>query len=103
MIKGSVFYPNAADAQFDFDYYCNVHIPLIAHLLADALISSSVDAGLAGGTPNEAPAYIAMGHLFFESVEVFQTSFAPHADKISADVLNFTNTQPHIQISNIKL
>ncbi|HDZ34363.1 MAG TPA: EthD family reductase, partial [Pseudoalteromonas sp.] len=39
MIKVSVLYPNADDAQFDFDYYCNVHIPLIAELLGDALIS----------------------------------------------------------------
>ncbi|WP_166113704.1 EthD family reductase [Pseudoalteromonas sp. Z9A5] len=103
MIKVSVLYPNAADAQFDFDYYCNAHIPLIADLLGDALISGSADAGLAGGTPNEAPTYIAMGHLVFESVEVFQNSFAPHADKILADLANFTNTQPQIQISEIKL
>ncbi|MEM5514097.1 EthD family reductase [Pseudoalteromonas sp. AS84] len=103
MIKVSVLYPNADDAQFDFDYYCNVHIPLIAELLGDALISSSADAGLAGGAPNEAPAYIAMGHLVFESVESFQNSFAPHTDKILADLVNFTNTQPQIQISEIKL
>ncbi|MBH0040498.1 EthD family reductase [Pseudoalteromonas sp. SWN166] len=103
MIKVSVLYPNKDDAQFDFDYYCNVHIPLITELLGDALISGSVDAGLAGGAPNEALAYIAMGHLVFESVESFQNSFGPHTDKILADLVNFTNTQPQIQISEIKL
>jgi hypothetical protein len=36
-------------------------------------------------------------------VEQFQESFGAHAAEIVGDVPNFTNTQPTIQISEIKL
>ena len=101
MIKVSVLYPNNESATFDMDYYCKTHLPLVAELVGKALISSSADAGLARGAPGEAPTYIAMGHLVFESAESFQQAFAPHQEVIAADLVNFTNVSPVIQISNI--
>jgi uncharacterized protein (TIGR02118 family) len=103
MIKVSVMYPNTTNSTFDIDYYCNTHFPLVTSLLGDALKGGSVDSGLAGGVPNEEPAFIAMGHLMFNSIEEFQASFGPHAATIMADLANFTNIQPTIQISDIKL
>lgn len=103
MIKVSVMYPNSSDVNFDIDYYCNTHIPMVAKLLGGALKKCSVDAGIAGGAPEEPPFFIAMGHLVFESVESFQQSFGPHGEEIMADLPNFTNAQPQIQISEIKL
>ena len=103
MIKVSVMYPNSEDATFDIDYYCNTHVPMVGSLLGDALKGGAVDSGIAGGAPGEAAKFIAMGHLTFESVEAFQNSFGPNAEKILADLPNFTNTQPQIQISEIKL
>ena len=103
MIKVSVIYPNSEDANFDIDYYCNTHIPMVGGLLGEALKGGAVDFGIAGGAPGEPAPFIAMGHLTFESVECFQASFGPHAEKILADVPNFTNTQPQIQISEIKV
>ena len=44
-----------------------------------------------------------MGHLLFDSVEAFLQAFAPHADAIVGDITNYTNTQPTIQISEVKL
>ncbi|TEW55675.1 EthD family reductase [Psychromonas sp. RZ22] len=101
MIKVTVLYPNSKDATFDMDYYCNTHLPLVAELVGDALITSNADLGMASSVPGEAAPYIAMGFLTFESVESFQQAFAPHQPIISADVANFTNTIPVIQISNI--
>lgn len=103
MIKVSVMYPNSADVTFDIDYYCNTHLPLVAELLGDALKGGAVDHGMAGGAPGEAPAFIAMGHMTLESVEAFQAAFGPHAEQIMGDLPNFTNAQPVIQISEIKL
>ncbi len=103
MVKVSVMYPNSPEAKFDIDYYCNNHVPMVMELLGDALKGGAVDSGLAGGTPGEEPAFIAMGHLKFESVESFQNSFGPNAEKLLADLPNFTNTKPQIQISEIKL
>jgi uncharacterized protein (TIGR02118 family) len=103
MIKVSVMYPNSSEAKFDIDYYCNTHMPMVAALLGDVLKNTTVDSGLAGGVPGEPAAFIAMGHLTFNSVEAFQVAFAPHADKIFSDIPNFTNTQPQIQLSEIVL
>ncbi|WP_166423631.1 EthD family reductase [Paraglaciecola sp. 20A4] len=101
MIKVSVLYPNSETATFDMDYYLATHLPLVAELVGNALVSAHADLGLAGGAPGEAPAYIAMGHLVFESVESFQQSFGPHQGAILADLVNFTNTHPTVQISDI--
>jgi uncharacterized protein (TIGR02118 family) len=44
-----------------------------------------------------------MGHLYFESVAEFQAAFAPHAAAIMADIPNYTNIQPVIQVSEVKM
>jgi uncharacterized protein (TIGR02118 family) len=62
-----------------------------------------VEYGLAGGIPEAPPPFLASGHLYFESVEAFQSAFSPHADKIMADVPRYTNTVPVVQISEVKL
>jgi uncharacterized protein (TIGR02118 family) len=103
MIKVSVLYPNSEDAKFDMDYYCNTHIPFAVELLGEALRKGEVDSGIAGALPGEAPAFVAMTHMTFDSVEAFQIAFAPQAEKIMADLPNFTNIQPKIQISEIKI
>ena len=103
MIKVSVMYPNSEGATFDTDYYCNTHVPMVGELLGDALKGGAVDAGIAGGGPGEDAPFIAMGHLNFESVEAFQGAFGPNAEQILADLPNFTNTQPQIQISEIRI
>ncbi len=101
MIKVSVFYPNDEGTSFDMDYYCNNHMPMVRERLGDACKDSAVEGGLVGGTPNSAPPYVAMGHLYFDSVEDFQSSFGPHADEIMGDVPNYTNIEPVIQVSQV--
>jgi uncharacterized protein (TIGR02118 family) len=53
--------------------------------------------------PDSPPAYLAMGHLLFDSVEAFQKAWEPHAQAIVGDIPNFTNTQPTVQVSEVKL
>ncbi len=103
MIKVSVMYPNNPNTKFDIDYYCNTHLPLVADCLGDALKGGAVDHGIAGGAPDEGPAFIAMGHMLFDTVEDFQNSFGPNAEKIMGDLPNFTNEQPVLQISEVKV
>jgi uncharacterized protein (TIGR02118 family) len=95
-------YPNSGDAKFDIDYYVNNHMNMVKELLGDVIKSSSVDSGISGGGPGVPAPFIAIGHITFESVESFQNSFGPHAEKILADTPNYTNTQPQMQISEIK-
>jgi uncharacterized protein (TIGR02118 family) len=61
-----------------------------------------VDQDLAGRARDAPAAFVAMGDLYFDSVEVFQEAFGPHAETIMADVPNYTDTQPNIQVSEIK-
>ena len=71
MIKISAMYPNNEGSKFDMDYYCNNHIPMLKELLGPSLLSMTVEQGLAGVAPGSPAPYIAMGHLFFESLESF--------------------------------
>jgi uncharacterized protein (TIGR02118 family) len=103
VIKVSILYPHSEGSKFDMDYYVSKHIPMVVDLTGEACKGSAVEQGLSGGTPDEPPAYAAMGHLLFESVEAFQQAFGPHADQIMADIPNYTDIQPKIQISEVKL
>jgi uncharacterized protein (TIGR02118 family) len=103
VIKISVFYTNSDTAKFDVEYYCQTHMPLVQRLLGPALKGMSVDHGIAGlGAGSPAP-FVAAGHLLFDSVEDFQRAFGPHAQEIMSDIPNYTNVQPTIQISEVKL
>ena len=103
MIKVTVVYPNTAGSHFDIRYYCNTHIPLVRKLLGPALKGVAVEHGIAGATPGSPAPFLAIGQLQFDSVEAFEESFGRHAQEIMADIPNYTNTQPVIQISEVKL
>lgn len=103
MIKVSVLYPNEEGKNFDMDYCCNKHIPMVQQKLGAALKSGAVEQGLGGAEPGSPPTYIAMGHLYFDSVEEFQTAFGPHAESIMGDIPNYTEIQPTIQVSEVKI
>jgi uncharacterized protein (TIGR02118 family) len=103
MIKVSVLYPKTDSSSFDMDYYCNSHIPMVREKCGAALKNVAVEAGLGGGAPDSPPPYAAMGHLYFDSVEDFQSSFGPHAEAIMADIPNYTDVEPVIQVSEIHI
>lgn len=103
MIKVHIFYPKTATSRFDMDYYCTKHMPMVKAKLGAACTGFTVDAGLAGGAPGQPPAYAAVGALICTSVEAFQAAFAPHAKEILGDIPNYTDVQPTLQISEIKV
>ena len=100
MIKVSVMYPNGPDATFDEAYYRDQHMPMVQKLMGGACKYFTVDGAIAGVPAANAP-YIAMGHLYCESVAAFQAGFGPHTDVIMADIPNYTNQQPVIQMSEV--
>jgi len=103
MIKVSVLYPAGEGTTFNMDYYCKSHMPMVQQKLGAACKKVAVEHGMAGGAPGAPPTYIAMGHLYFDSVGDFETAFTPHATTILADIPNYTNAKPVIQISEVKL
>ena len=56
---------------------------------------------MAGGEPGTPATYVAMCHIFCDSVDAFQQGFGPHADEILADIRNYTDLSPVIQISEV--
>ena len=103
MIKVSVLYPNSPGAKFDMNYYVTRHMPMVREKCAPACRSIAAEGGLGGGEPGSKAPYIAAGHLTFDSVEAFQKAFGPHAPEILADIPNYTNSKPVIQIAEITL
>jgi uncharacterized protein (TIGR02118 family) len=84
MVKVSVFYPNRPGSHFDMSYYCSKHIPMVQRLLGSTLKNVAVEEGIAGGTPGSAPTYLALGHLYFESVDAFAQAWGHRRKKLSA-------------------
>ena len=101
MIKVSVMYPQAPGARFDHDYYRDKHMPMVKRLMGDGLRRYSVERGLAGGDPGSPPIYAAAGHLYCDSVQVFQEAFGAHAGEILGDIPNYTDIKPVLQVSEV--
>jgi uncharacterized protein (TIGR02118 family) len=102
MIRVSVLYPNTDGNTFDHDYFLGTHMPLVADRCGDGLRKWEVDKGIAGGEAEAPPAYMAVAHLTFDSVEAFNGAFGPHADEILGDIPNYTNATPVIQVSEVR-
>ena len=103
MIKVSVLYPDHENSSFDIDYYVNTHATLARELLGSALKGFSIEHGLSGREPGSRPIYIAMGHMYFDSIDEFQSAFGPVVEDMRADIPNYTDIQPILQISEVKL
>ena len=103
MIRISVFYPAGEGRTFDMDYYLKTHIPLFRNRIGAAMKDIRVEQGVNGLAAGSAAPFVAMVHASFDSAEAFQAAFLPHAAEIQGDVPNYTNIQPVIQISEVKL
>ena len=101
MIKVSVMYPYAAGARFDHAYYRDTHMPMVKQRLGAACLYYTVDKGIAGGAPGADPVYVAKCDFVCTSIEAFQTARDPHAQEIMADIANYTDIRPVLQISEV--
>ena len=97
MIRVSVMYANEPGKKFDFDYYINKHIVMVHQRLDPlGLVRSEVDKAVDATSP-----FIAVGHLYFNSLEEFQNAFFAHAAEFGEDMPNYTDTTLQMQISEI--
>ena len=94
MIKMTVLYPAGEGTTFDVDYYTTTHREIVDRVLAPT--RAEIDKGV-DGQP-----YLVVGHFYFDSMEALQAGMGnPAAAEAMADVPNFTNAQPQIQISEV--
>jgi len=101
MVKVSVLYPHSAGARFDHAYYRDRHMPLVKERMGNACLFYTVDKGLGSVTPGAPPPFIAMCHIYCDTLEKFQQGFGPHSEEIMADIRNYTDLQPVVQISEV--
>jgi uncharacterized protein (TIGR02118 family) len=95
----SATYPAATGARFDLDYYTKKHLPLVQQLckdlgLRDIQVLRGV-ASLDGG----GPAFRITALLTFGSIGEFQNAMAKHGAEIIADIPNFTDAPPVLQVN----
>jgi hypothetical protein len=103
VIKVSVLYPNTAGCKFDMEYY-------LTRCTCRWCSRSSAQPASAWRSKKASPA-ARPGRLRPMSLWVISistrpmplTAFAPHAQSILADIPNYTNTQPTIQVSEVRL
>ena len=93
MIRVSVLYPSGDDTTFNHDYYRDSHVPLA--LSAWGLEAAEIDKGVSGP-------YVAAVHFLFADMDAFQGAMAAEGTgAVMADVANYTNITPVMQISEI--
>ena len=102
MFKVSVYYPNDSGKKFDMDYFVQSHFPMVHRLLdPEGLIRTEIDKGISDADPTAAPRNIAVGNLYFESVEKVHAAFMNHGKEIMGDIPNYTDIQPQVLISEV--
>jgi len=94
-------YPDAEDAFFDMDYYTNKHIALVKETCGDAIKECSVEQALGGGGAGSEAPYRVIARLSVDSMDDFLKYVAPNDPIFAADVPNFTNIKPVIQINEV--
>jgi uncharacterized protein (TIGR02118 family) len=103
MTKVSILYPNRDGGRFDANYYFNQHMPLAIRLLGPALRGATAEQGIGGASPGQPPPYIAACHFLFDSPEAFFEAFTPHAETLRGDIPVYTDIEPIIQISEVRI
>ncbi len=101
MVKVTLLYPGGEGKTFDMDYYKNKHMPMVAELMGDAMKKVTIDEGISGRTPEDPIPYMAIGYLWFDKLEDYQNAIGPAIGQILADIPNYTNVQPVLQISKV--
>ena len=93
MIKVSVTYPSGEGTTFDHDYYAATHVPLCVSTWSP--VRTEVEKGING--PN-----VAGVHFYYESMEACQGALgAAGTADVMADVANYTNIAPVMQVSEV--
>jgi uncharacterized protein (TIGR02118 family) len=99
MVIVSVLYPRHSESHFDHDYYLETHIPLLKSRWSSLGLANVQMLRADSTLDGTQPAWEVITLLSFASKEALQASLAAHGSEILADIPNFTNVQPVLQIN----
>lgn len=100
MVKLNAIYP-FSEARFDYAYFRDRHMPLVAERLGKACLYYTVDRVVAGGMPGAPLPYLASCSIYAETADVLHQAMRPHAREIMGDVRNYSDIQPVFWISEV--
>lgn len=94
----TIVYPNKPGARFDFDHYLQKHIPMAKALFGPGFrIQRGVQAAAGGSIP-----FVCLLTIEIESAEKFLSVIASEKGAaLLADIPNYTDIQPVVQIDEI--
>ena len=85
------------------DYYLHTHMPMAIEKLGSSIKGVSVELGVNGVQPGTKPAYVVICNYTCDSAEAFLAAFIPHAQVLQGDMLHYTDIEPVMQFSEIKM
>lgn len=98
----TVLYPQSDETRFDMDYYLSRHIAEVnARLRSMGLVKVQVDEGTSNVAPDQPLPFTVITQLTFATLEDLQNVLTEHGAEFIGDIPNFTNVQPHFQISRV--
>jgi uncharacterized protein (TIGR02118 family) len=101
MIRLTALYRNSEGSRFDFDYYVKTHLQLARERLADfGMGRIEVERGIEA-MDGERAAYICVAHADFSDMADLKRGFEEHGEELLADVPNYTDIEPEVQISEV--
>jgi uncharacterized protein (TIGR02118 family) len=93
----SVMYP--ATARFDLDYYTQRHMRLVRERWGDMGLREARLLRGTSGPDGSAAQFTLIALLSFASAQDFQAALAKHGAELLADIKNFTDVQPVLQLN----
>ena len=96
----AVYYPWQADAKFDYDYYRDKHLKMLAELYGKSVGKMQVRKGLRKGDGSP-PAFVTALTVEILSMEAYEAAAKEHLPKLRADIPNFTNIIPTAEIEEV--
>lgn len=103
MVRITFFYPNKPGSRFDAEYYIANHMPLCIERLGPTLKGVSAEVGISSAEPDQPPPNAAITTFDFESVQAFTDAVMPHHKELQGDIPNYTDIEPVVQISEIRI
>jgi uncharacterized protein (TIGR02118 family) len=87
-------------ASFNFDYFLNPHIPWARQLVPDS--GTEIRRGTSAATGGPVP-YRCLCRFWFNAEEDYRAAMAKHGAELMADITNFTNVKPIVQVDEVLL
>jgi uncharacterized protein (TIGR02118 family) len=101
MLRMTVLYPNGDDATFDWSYYSDQHLGLLAERYGPHFAKEpEVARGVAGLPKGEAP-YLASAVMYFADQEALDAAMRAGGRDVIDDITNFTNTRAVMQVDEV--